>query len=100
MQDRNHPPHPPPKKKKEKNTTLNHTDWRRFPNYENTPIQIYRTFHLQKTETFQIKNFDIFHISVQNIDCGVLVKSASARRISRVPTIYELYTPVNLVLLY
>ena len=37
--------------------------------YENTPIQ-YREFHLQKTENFQIKNSDIFHISAQNIDCG------------------------------
>ena len=39
-------------------------------NYENTPIQIYRKFHLQKTENFQIKNSDIFHISAQNIECG------------------------------
>ena len=38
--------------------------------YGNTPIQIYRKFHLLKTENFQTKNFDIFHISVQNIDCG------------------------------
>ena len=38
--------------------------------YENTPIQIYGKFHLQKTENFQIKNSDIFHISAQNIDCG------------------------------
>ena len=37
--------------------------------YENTPIQIYRKFYLQK-QTFQIKKFDIFHISAQNIDCG------------------------------
>ena len=36
--------------------------------YENMPIQIYREFHLQKTENFQIKNSDIFHISAQNID--------------------------------
>ena len=28
--------------------------------YENTPIQIYRKFHLQKTENFHIKIFDIF----------------------------------------
>ena len=35
-----------------------------------TPIQIYRKFHLQKTENFQIKSSDIFHISAQNIDCG------------------------------
>ena len=26
------------------------------------PIQIYRKFHLQKTENFQIKNSDIFFI--------------------------------------
>ena len=24
----------------------------------------------QKTENFQMQNFDIFHISAQNIDCG------------------------------
>ena len=41
-----------------------------FNHYENTPIQIYGIFHLQKTEIFQIKNTDIFHISAQNIDCG------------------------------
>ena len=35
-----------------------------FPrHYENTPIQIYRKFHLQKTENFQNKNSYIFHIS-------------------------------------
>ena len=38
--------------------------------YENTPIQIYGKFHLQKLKIFQIKNSDIFHISAQNIDCG------------------------------
>ena len=38
--------------------------------YENTPIQIYRKFHLQKTENIHIKIFDIFHISAQNIYCG------------------------------
>ena len=38
--------------------------------YENSPIQIYRKVHLQKkTENFQIKKSDIFHISAQNIDC-------------------------------
>ena len=37
--------------------------------YENTPIQIYRTFHLQRTENFQIKKSDNCHISAQNIDC-------------------------------
>ena len=38
--------------------------------FENTPIQIYRKFHLQKPKNIQIKNSDIFHISAQNIDCG------------------------------
>ena len=39
--------------------------------YENTPIQIYRKFLLQKVKKNQIKkNSDIFHISAQNIDCG------------------------------
>ena len=37
--------------------------------YENRPMQIYRKFHLQKTENFQIKNSSIFPISAQNIDC-------------------------------
>ena len=42
----------------------------RRPHYENTPIQIYWKFYFQKTENFQIKISDIFHISAQNIDCG------------------------------
>ena len=37
--------------------------------YENTPIQIYRRFHLQKLQKNSDKNPDIFHISAQNIDC-------------------------------
>ena len=41
-----------------------------FIHYENTPIQIYRKFYLQKTYNFRIKKSDIFHISAQNIDCG------------------------------
>ena len=38
--------------------------------YENTPIQIYWKFYNQKTDNFQIKNSDIFHIPAQNIDGG------------------------------
>ena len=38
--------------------------------YENTPIQILLKILPPKTENFQIKNSDIFHISAQNIDCG------------------------------
>ena len=40
-----------------------------YSHYENTPIQIYREFYHQKTENFQVKKSDIFHISAQNIDC-------------------------------
>ena len=36
--------------------------------YENTPIQLYRKFHLQKLKIFRLKT-DSFHISAQNIDC-------------------------------
>ena len=34
--------------------------------YEDTPIQIYRNFHLQKLKIFRYKKSDIFHISAQN----------------------------------
>ena len=37
------------------------------------PIQIYWKFH-HHTWKFSDKNFDIFHISVQNIDCGYLLE--------------------------
>ena len=49
-------------------------NFRKIILYENTPIQIYGKFHLRKTENFQIKNSDIFHISAQNIDCGYLLE--------------------------
>ena len=52
------------KQKYNRGTTLERS------HYENTPIQIYWKFHHQKIESFQIKNSDIFHISVQNIDYG------------------------------
>ena len=42
----------------------------KLQHYENTSIQIYRKISPPKTENFQIKNSDIFHISDQNIDCG------------------------------
>ena len=38
--------------------------------YENIPIQYTENFTMTKNENFQIKNSDIFNISVQNIDCG------------------------------
>ena len=38
--------------------------------YENTPIQVYRKFHVQKLKIFRQKTLDNFLISAQNIDCG------------------------------
>ena len=44
---------------------------RRQAHHENAPIQIYWKFYHQKQKwKFSVKNFDIFHISAQNIDCG------------------------------
>ena len=70
--------------------------------YENTPIQIYEKFHLQKTEFFQIKNFDIFHISAQNIDCGYSLEPPRRGGSNEYPQsmFYAvirkiMYTPVN-----
>ena len=34
------------------------------------PIQIYLKILPSKNENFQIKNYDIFRTSAQNIDCG------------------------------
>ena len=49
------------------NITVNH--------YKNTPIEIYRKFHLQKLTNWKFKkNSDIFHIPAQNIDCGYLLE--------------------------
>ena len=42
----------------------------RIRHYENTPIHIYRKFHLPKLKKIRLKNSDVFHISAQNIDCG------------------------------
>ena len=72
--------------------------------YEITPIQIYGKFQLQKTENFQIKNSDIFHISAQNIDCGYSLEPPrrggsneypQSMFLSRNKKIMYMYTPVN-----
>ena len=47
---------------------------------ENTPIQIYRKFHLQKLKTFRYKNSDIFSYFCSKHRLWVLVRTASARR--------------------
>ena len=43
--------------------------WQRS-HYENTPIQNYKKFYLQKLKNFSDKKPDIIYISAQNIDCG------------------------------
>ena len=70
--------------------------------YENTPIQIYGKFQLQKTENCQIKNSDIFHISAQNIDCGYSLEPPRRGGSNEYPQSMFLsrnkkimYTPVN-----
>ena len=70
--------------------------------YENTPIQIYRKFHLQKLKIFRHKNSDIFHISAQNIDCGYSLEPARQGGSNEYPqfnflteTTKIMYTPAN-----
>ena len=62
--------------------------------YENTPIQIYRKFQLQKLKKKKKKsdkNSNIFHTSAQNIDCGYeYPKSMFWAEIRKI-----IYTPVN-----
>ena len=61
--------------------------------YENTPIQIYRTFHLQKMKIFRYRISDIFHISAQNIDEAVLMSNHNLCFWAEIRKI--MYTPVN-----
>ena len=58
--------------------------------YENKPIQIYRKFHPQKTENFQIKNSDIFQISARRGGSNEYPQSKFCAEIRKI-----LYTPVN-----
>ena len=76
--------------------------WGTRKHYENTPVQIYGKFHLQKTEIFQIKNSDIVHISAQNIDCGYSLEPPRRGGSNEYPQymFYAvirkiMYTPVN-----
>ena len=45
--------------------TRSHTN-----HYENLPMQYKEIFKVVKNENFLLKNFDIFLIFAQNIDCG------------------------------
>ena len=53
--------------------------------YENMPMQYKEIFKVVKNENFPLKNFDIFLIFAQNIDCGYTLEPPR-----RVPTIYVL----------
>ena len=70
--------------------------------YENTPIQIYGKFHLQKSKNFQVQKLWIFHISAQNIDCGYSLEPPRRGGSNEYPQsmFYAairkiMYTPVN-----
>ena len=70
--------------------------------YENTPIQIYRKFHLQKLENFQIKKLIFFLIFAQKIDCGYSLEPPRRGGSNEYPqSIFWakirkiMYTPVN-----
>ena len=60
----------------------------RLNQYENTLIQIYRKFHPTKTEIFQIKNSDSFHISAESIDCGYSLEPPRRGGSNEYATIY------------
>ena len=69
---------------------------------ENTPIQIFRKFHLQKLKIFRYKDSDIFHISAQNIDFGYSLEPPRRGGSNEYPQsifwaeIWKImYTPVN-----
>ena len=75
---------------------------RHEPHYENTPIQIYRKFHLQKPYIFRLKTLIFFHISAQNIDCGYSLEPPRWGGSNEYPQTMFLaeirkimYTPVN-----
>ena len=61
----------------------------RIIHYENRAMQYTANFHSCKNENFQFNFFDYFHIFAQNI-LWVHVRTASMRRLLRVPTIYAL----------
>ena len=52
------------------NDTLDHKPCFRALITKTRLFKYMKKFHFQKTEKFQIKSSDIFHISAQNIDCG------------------------------
>ena len=85
------------------NTSLYIVSIGNIPHSENLPIQIYWKFYHQKMKIFQIKNSDIFHNSVQNIDCGYSLEPPRRGGSNEYPQSMFLsrnkkklmYTPVN-----
>ena len=57
-----------------KKVYLFHFEYTENSHYENTPIQIYFKFNNPKRKKKSIKNSDMFHIPVQNINCGYLLE--------------------------
>ena len=62
-------------------TVINRETERTEKHHENTPIQIYRTFHLQKLKIFRQKTpyrgihyFSYFCSTASDIDCGYLLQ--------------------------
>ena len=69
--------------------------------YENTPIQILK-ISPPKTESFQVKNSDMFPISAQNKDCGYSLEAPGRGGSNEYPQslfwaeIWKImFTPVN-----
>ena len=68
--------------------TLNHKKMNKNnSHYENLPMQYTEILKVVKNEHFQWKNFDIFLIFAQTIDCGYSLEPPLR---VRVPTIYVL----------
>ena len=81
---------------------LNYGLYRLHQHYENMPIQIYWKFYNQKTGKFPDKNYDIFRISAQNIDCGCSLEPPRRGSSNEYPKSMFwaeirkiMYTPVN-----
>ena len=70
--------------------------------YENMPIQIFWRFYHEKMKIFREKNWNIFHISAQNIYCGYSLEPPRRGGSNEYPQYMFLlrnkkvmYTPVN-----
>ena len=73
-----------------------------FLDYENTPIQINRKFHLQKLKIFGEKNLIFIIFLLKNIDCGYSLEPPQRGGSNEYPQSMFLteirkimYTPVN-----